>query len=117
MVQGVRIDMATARTIKPRYGVQTTKVESLRKKYSGLKNPKFAKGDEIRFNTYDSELKVYNGYLGVVQKIITDEKSVDIFDVGWMYKVRLMNGITVDAFEDELTRDRTYEYPRLKKRR
>lgn len=79
-------------------------IRSIRRKYPEVKRPSFSKGAKVIFRTYDSELMAYNGMEGTVLNTITNTKSVDIFDVGWMYEVRLSNGRKIEAFEDELTR-------------
>lgn len=55
-----------------------------------------------KFNTTQSDLLQYNEMQCEVIRPLTSEEC-DIADVGNMYKIRLENGIELDAFEDELS--------------
>lgn len=58
----------------------------------------------MRFDTHgtDSDFKKYDGMECEVLRPLTAEEA-DIEEVGQMYRVRLSNGVEVDAFEDELS--------------
>lgn len=54
------------------------------------------------FNTTQSDLIKYNGFnCSILRKLSEDE--CDIEEVGNMYRIRLNNGVELDAFEDELS--------------
>ena len=55
-----------------------------------------------KFNTNQSDLSQYNNMKCEIIRPLTD-KECDIADVGNMYKIKLENGIEIDAFEDELS--------------
>ena len=59
-------------------------------------------GKKYKFNTTDTELKMYNGTdVEVIRPLGTDEADLD--DVGNMYEIRFNDGNIRDAFEDELS--------------
>lgn len=71
---------------------------------STIAGPFFAIGEDVVFDCKgaDSEYKKYDGQVGKIIRILTNYE-VDIYDVGNMYELRLENGETFNAFEDELS--------------
>lgn len=71
---------------------------------SSLFPEKFAIGEDVVFDCKgsDSEYKKFDGKIGKIIRILTDYE-VDTYDVGNMYELRLENGETFNAFEDELS--------------
>ncbi len=53
------------------------------------------------FKTTQSDLVKHNGLKFEIIRPLTEDEA-DINDVGNMYKIKLENGIEIDAFEDEL---------------
>lgn len=95
--------LVSTKTRKTVHKTDAQKIQTIRRKYKGLKAPEFTKGARVIFNTYsDSQLEKFNETRGTVVRVIADEKKVDIPDVGWMYVTRLDNGLVIEAFEDEL---------------
>lgn len=54
-----------------------------------------------KFQTTQSDLIKYNGMTYTIIRELYDTEC-DKAEVGTMYKIKLENGIVIDAFEDEL---------------